>query len=541
MGNRYVRGRDSTPRGQKWANRKAAAIQRASATEWAKEPAAHYDPMDPKQAALLTWKELEAALGVTRSCIDMWKMQGMPVFELAKRAIIRDQRAQILYDLEAVKAWRASRTWGTRELKSERKSIDQAVYDIVEEQAPMTVRQVYYQAVVAHLVPKTDKGYDKIKNMLVKMREATIADDNGDEFDKETPRMPLDWLVDNGRVVYDRNSFTNPAAALAAAARNYTRSYWQDRDERVYVWLEKDALASVVSSAAAEYDVSLMVARGVNSISFIYRVAKTIEEHGCDTTIHYFRDLDPTGVVAPDAVQQLLDKLLPDGPKAKVIERAITMKQVQDNKLEETAQPTKKDDNKHYPNFARVYGEDHPSFELDALPPKVLRQLVHDCIKEHVTDKEHEEALTAEREDRELIADLVAGGPSDFAWDLAAYSDPIVSEQAADAGLMDLAAYSDPIVSEQAAAMDAAVEAEAAARLAKEDLTPEQQLQESILDLYEAGKLPNKASIRAAVKAARVSLTITQAQKIELRARGYTDEQIREMTPAAAHRILGLE
>jgi hypothetical protein len=37
-----------------------------------------------------------------------------------------------------------------------------------------------------------------------------------------------------------------------------------------------------------------------------------------------------------------------------------------------------------------------------------------------------------------------------------------------------------------------------------------------------------------------VSLMITQAQKAALREKGYTDEQIRELTPEQAHRALGL-
>jgi hypothetical protein len=37
-----------------------------------------------------------------------------------------------------------------------------------------------------------------------------------------------------------------------------------------------------------------------------------------------------------------------------------------------------------------------------------------------------------------------------------------------------------------------------------------------------------------------MSFIITKAQKAELRRRGYTEEQIREMTPADAHRALGL-
>jgi hypothetical protein len=33
---------------------------------------------------------------------------------------------------------------------------------------------------------------------------------------------------------------------------------------------------------------------------------------------------------------------------------------------------------------------------------------------------------------------------------------------------------------------------------------------------------------------------ITQRQKTDLRERGYSDEQIRDMTPEEAHRVLGL-
>jgi hypothetical protein len=36
------------------------------------------------------------------------------------------------------------------------------------------------------------------------------------------------------------------------------------------------------------------------------------------------------------------------------------------------------------------------------------------------------------------------------------------------------------------------------------------------------------------------SLMITRRQKADLRERGYTDEQIRDMTPNQAHRVLGL-
>jgi len=40
---------------------------------------------------------------------------------------------------------------------------------------------------------------------------------------------------------------------------------------------------------------------------------------------------------------------------------------------------------------------------------------------------------------------------------------------------------------------------------------------------------------------AQVSFFITQAQKKQLRKKGYSDDQIARMKPAEAHRILGLE
>ena len=57
-------------------------------------------------------------------------------------------------------------------------------------------------------------------------------------------------------------------------------------------------------------------------------------------------------------------------------------------------------------------------------------------------------------------------------------------------------------------------------------------------DLTTIGEpLPESASPAAN---AGVSLMITRRQKADLRGRGYTDEQIRDMKPEEAHRVLGL-
>jgi hypothetical protein len=52
--------------------------------------------------------------------------------------------------------------------------------------------------------------------------------------------------------------------------------------------------------------------------------------------------------------------------------------------------------------------------------------------------------------------------------------------------------------------------------------------------------LPERVEPISKVPLAGFSLMITRRQRADLRERGYTDEQIRDMTPDEAHRVLGL-
>jgi hypothetical protein len=59
------------------------------------------------------------------------------------------------------------------------------LYEIVSEMAPMTMRQVFYQASVRGIVEKSETGYTKVQTDLVQMRRAGV--------------LPYDWLADNTR------------------------------------------------------------------------------------------------------------------------------------------------------------------------------------------------------------------------------------------------------------------------------------------------------------------------------------------------------
>ena len=83
----------------------------------------------------------------------------------------------------------------------------QALFDIVADMQPMTVRQVFYQATVQDIIEKTEAGYTKVQTDLVQMRRSRL--------------LPYDWLADNTRWQRKPRSFDGIEQALAHTAKFY--------------------------------------------------------------------------------------------------------------------------------------------------------------------------------------------------------------------------------------------------------------------------------------------------------------------------------
>jgi len=127
-----------------------------------------------------------------------------------------------------------------RATKAEMQERQQALYDIIAEQKPMTVRQVFYQATVRGIVEKAETGYDKVQRDLVEMRrEGTL---------------PYGWLADNTRWQRKPRTYDSLEQALFEASHLYRRNLWSDAKAYVEIWLEKDALAGVIDSVTYRYE-----------------------------------------------------------------------------------------------------------------------------------------------------------------------------------------------------------------------------------------------------------------------------------------------
>jgi hypothetical protein len=258
----------------------------------------------------------------------------------------------------------------SRRTKREMAEIREGLWDIVQVGSPMTVRQVFYRAVAAGLVGKTEAEYQgTVCRLLTEMRRAH--------------ELPYHWLVDNTRWMRKPSTYRNLNSFLAGVKHSYRKQIWNDQDAYVEIWLEKDALAGVLNPVTSQWDVPLMVTRGYPSLSYVHDAAETIAGQGKDAYIYYFGDHDPSGVDIPRKVEEDLRQFVEEDPEGDPdteihFERvAVLPEQIRDWCL--PTRPTKKTDTR----AKRFVGE---SVELDAVEPQRLRSLVEDRIVQHVDE-----------------------------------------------------------------------------------------------------------------------------------------------------------
>ena len=248
--------------------------------------------------------------------------------------------------------------------------------------APATVRQIFYAATTEGIIAKTETAYQRVVNRLKDLRLSG--------------RVPWSQIADRTRWQRKPRTFSGIAAAIAHTRRTYRRAVWFNLPVRLYVVLEKDALAGVVGDVTEEYDVSLLVTRGFSSLSFVHSLAEDVTfyaDHGIDVVIYALGDWDPSGVLAHEAFAGRLTEWCP-ADSFRFERLAVTRQQVDDWAL--PTRPTKAST-----HTARWAGGE--SVELDAIPPDRLRGMVRGAIEQHVPEGHMLVLEAAEESEREVL------------------------------------------------------------------------------------------------------------------------------------------
>lgn len=267
-----------------------------------------------------------------------------------------------------------------RRTKKEVERLCLELYWIVEKNQPCTVRQVFYLAVSAGIIGKTEGDYkNTVCRLLAIMRE--------------NESMPFDWIADNTRFMRKPDSYDSLEEAVSHWQQNYRRAIWSEMGKNVQIWTEKDTLTSVFYPVTARYDIPLMTCRGYPSLSFLHGAGKEIEWIGDPAYIYYFGDFDPTGVDISRNVEEKLRKYSGETPLT--FERcAVNEWQIKSFQLQ--TRPTKTTDSRGK-NFGAV------SVEVEAISPQMLRDICKALIDIHIDKAKMRELEVAEESEREML------------------------------------------------------------------------------------------------------------------------------------------
>jgi hypothetical protein len=273
-----------------------------------------------------------------------------------------------------------------RRTKREVQQLCDVIAGVVSANAPMTVRQVFYQLVSLGVIDKTEGEYrGVVVRLLTKMRMEGL--------------LPWHWITDGTRWMHKSARYGSIEEALRATSRLYRRDYWRELEDYVEVWLEKDALAGVLFSVTDEWGVPLMVTRGFASLSYIHKAAQAIERVAKPTHIYYFGDYDPSGVEIDRNLERRLREFAP-GSEIRFERVAVRREQIEQLGL--PTRPTK---------VRTTHGlglHEGDSVEVDAIPPAVLLDLVRGSIERHVDRSRVAVLEAAEASERELLDGLPA-------------------------------------------------------------------------------------------------------------------------------------
>lgn len=256
----------------------------------------------------------------------------------------------------------------------------------------LTLRQLYYRLVSANVIANTVREYKNLGNLVVKGRRAGLID--------------WDAIEDRTRNLKGLSSWLSPAAAVKSLADQYHVDMWASQHVRPEVWIEKEALAGVFERVCNELDVPFFCCRGYNSESEMWRASMRAASHyvnGQEYRIFHFGDHDPSGLDMTNDLQKRMDMF---GANVLVDRIALSMDQVKKNKL--PPNPARETDAR-FKAYRKLHGDQ--SWELDAIEPRILSDLVRRTILRVRDEDTWNMALRQERREQRQLERVAAKWP----------------------------------------------------------------------------------------------------------------------------------
>lgn len=260
----------------------------------------------------------------------------------------------------------------------------------------LTLRQLYYQFIARDLLPdswidqvtgskNSQKSYKRLGNLFSDARQAGL----------------IDWasIEDRNRETIWMAHWKNPSEIVRAAADQFVIDKWANQTVHIEVMSEKDAATSVLAPTCAQLDVRFTANKGYGSSTLLYDIGCRIGRHyeaGKEIVVFYVGDHDPSGI---DMTRDVTERLeMYSCHPVEVIRLALNWDQIEAwNPPENPAKETDPRARQYVDEFGPV------SWELDAVEPMTLRQLVTEAILEQRDETAWNEMLEREQAMRQSL------------------------------------------------------------------------------------------------------------------------------------------
>jgi hypothetical protein len=276
-----------------------------------------------------------------------------------------------------------------RNFRSDALAVIQRANEIIaayqEQGFRLTLRQLYYQFVARGLIPNKQTEYKRLGAII---NDARLAG-----------KIDWDAIEDRTRNVRTHASWRSPQAILDAVATQYRENIWSKQPRHIEVWIEKDALIGVIEPVCTRWRVPYFGCRGYVSQSEQYAAGKRFEAvkaAGRRPLVLYLGDHDPSGM---DMTRDHQDRLqMFAWAPVEVRRLALNMDQIE--LYDPPPNPAKETDSRSGPYIAE-FGES--SWELDALEPTVIDELIDTEIANEVDTNAWDQALEEEEGAKEVL------------------------------------------------------------------------------------------------------------------------------------------
>ena len=280
--------------------------------------------------------------------------------------------------------------------------INEIMNDYAGQGYDLSLRQLFYQLVSRDIVPNTMKEYKNLGTLVNDGRLAGI----------------LDWsqIVDRGRELVEPPHWTDPADIVRAAASSFRIDKWENQENHVLVSVEKQALEGVLGPVCNRLDVDFIANKGYSSQSTMWNLGRKLLDlrEDCDKNIVvlYLGDHDPSGLDMDRDVEKRLS-MFSEGP---VEFSRLALKWEQIEELKPPENPAKLTDSRAG-KYVAEFGDS--SWELDAIEPKALDEIVTRAVESYLDMDLWAEAQEKERKMRKDMQDLSDnyGEVMDFMYD----------------------------------------------------------------------------------------------------------------------------